>query len=114
MILPHLSYCNIIWGNCPKYLLQRLYLLQKRAIRIITKSPYLAHTNILFKNLNILTIFDLNVYCVAIFMYQYFKNVLPEIFNNSFTHQYSINRYPTRHSNDLYLPKYHMIFLVPL
>ena len=44
MILPHLSYCNIVWGNCATYLLQKLFLLQKRAIRAITKSHFLAHT----------------------------------------------------------------------
>ena len=32
MILSHLTYCNIVWGNCASYLLQKLILLQKRAI----------------------------------------------------------------------------------
>lgn len=54
MILPHLSYCNIVWGNCASYLLQKLFLLQKRAIRAITKYNFLAHTKKLFLKLNFL------------------------------------------------------------
>ena len=44
LILPHLSYATIIWGNCPKTLINRLVVLQKKAIRAITNSSYRAHT----------------------------------------------------------------------
>ena len=44
MILSHLTYCNIVWENCASYLLQKLFLLQKRAIRAVTRSHFLAHT----------------------------------------------------------------------
>ena len=39
--------------------INRLNILQKKAIRIITKSRYNAHTSPLFKNLNILKLDDL-------------------------------------------------------
>ena len=110
MILPYLTYCNIIWGNCANYLLQQLFLLQKRAIRIITKSPYLAHSNVLFSQLNILNIYDLHLYLVAIFMFLYMKNILPENFNNFFTPQRNINKYVTRNADNLYLPNYRYKF----
>ena len=35
LVLPHLNYCIILWGCCNKYLLERLYKLQKRAVRIV-------------------------------------------------------------------------------
>ena len=60
-------------GNCASYLLQKLLLLQKRAIRVITKCPYLAHTEVLFHKQNILNIYDLHSYFVASFMYSYLK-----------------------------------------
>jgi len=34
MILPHLTYCNLIWGNACKTYLQNIYRLQKRALRV--------------------------------------------------------------------------------
>ena len=110
MILPYLSYCNIIWGNCASYLLQKLLLLQKRALRVITKSPYLAHTEILFHKLNILNIYDLHSYFVASFMYSYLKNDLPNIFNDFFTLNRDIHRHATRNSNNFYVPNFRYNF----
>ena len=48
MILPHISYCIVIWGKCANYLLDRIFILQKRAIRIITNSHFLTSTDRLF------------------------------------------------------------------
>ena len=110
MILPYLTYCNIIWGNCASYLLQRLFLLQKRAIRVITKSFYLAHTDQLFYKLKILKIHDLYRLQVASFMFSYSKNILPEHFNEFFVLNSSVNNYSTRNSNKLYIPFYRYNF----
>ena len=38
LIVPHLSYCCSIWSACNKSLLNKLFILQKRAIRHITHS----------------------------------------------------------------------------
>ena len=62
LILPYLNYCNINWGSCNKYLLDRIYKLQKRAIRILTQSSFLAHTRPLFLKCKILPIFELYKY----------------------------------------------------
>ena len=35
-ILPHLNYCNIIWGNTYKTKVNKIYILQKRVARLIT------------------------------------------------------------------------------
>ena len=40
LVLPHLDYCSIIWGNCGLVLKNKLQVLQNRAARIITNSPY--------------------------------------------------------------------------
>ena len=69
-ILPYLSYCNIIWGGTYETHLQPLFILQKRAIRLINKQPYLAHTEPLFQSSNILTLRDLHKYLVSIHMYK--------------------------------------------
>ena len=59
MILPHIQYGSHTWAYCAKSELQKIIKLQKRAIRIITKTRYNFHTAPLFKSLNILTVNDI-------------------------------------------------------
>ena len=39
---PYLTYCNLIWASTYVTYLQRIYLLQKRAVRTISKADYKA------------------------------------------------------------------------
>ena len=77
MIHPYLNYCIILWGNASLVALKKLTILQKRAIRIITGSKYLDHTNILFKNCQILKLSDLFNFHVNQFVYLSIKSLLP-------------------------------------
>ena len=52
LILPHLQYSVLSWG----FKSDRIFKLQKRAVRIITCSKYNAHTEPLLKMLNLLKI----------------------------------------------------------
>ena len=56
LILSRLHYCNLVWGHKPN----RLKTLQKRAIRIITRAKYKAHTNPLLKQLQPLKVEDIH------------------------------------------------------
>ena len=63
LIYSYLNYCNLIWGAVDVTIIDPLFKLQKKAIRIINKSHYLEHTNPIFKSLNVLTVhqvYDLN------------------------------------------------------
>ena len=63
LVLPYIMYCNIIWGSAFKTVLRPILILQKKCLRTITKSNFLAHTLPLFKNnklLNIFQLFDFN------------------------------------------------------
>ena len=53
LILPHFHYCLLLWGSVVKEN-HSLHLLQKKALRIITYSDYLAHTEPLCRRLRIL------------------------------------------------------------
>ena len=77
IIHPHISYCLIIWGNVCKYLLEKILLLQKRAVRIICNVPYLEHTNPLFIKTGILKMRDLYTIQVCTFMLKNKLNILP-------------------------------------
>ena len=58
LVLPYLSYCNIIWASTYKTHIQKVVILQKRALRVITLSKYNAHTKPLFLKLNLLNVID--------------------------------------------------------
>lgn len=98
LIYPHLSYCNIIWGTASQSALKQLTILQKRIVRIITHSYYLAHTSPLFHELKLLKLADLNNYVTGIFIYKYINNLLPSVCRSLITlnplpqAQYSLRR----------------------
>ena len=72
----HLSYNIICYGGTYNNHLDRLLLLQKRAIRIITKSPYLAHTDPLFFSNKVLKIHDIYKLQVGLYMYDNWESEL--------------------------------------
>ena len=56
IIAPFLDYGISIWGSAANIYLDRLLKLQKRAIRIVNHSPFLAHTSSIFYSLKLLNI----------------------------------------------------------
>ena len=52
LIASHLQYCTLLWANSHVTNVRKLQLLQKKAIRIITSSHYIAHTDPLFAMTN--------------------------------------------------------------
>ena len=77
MIQPYLSYCNIIWGGAAMTTLEKLFKLQKRAIRLITHSRYRAHTSLLFKQHHILKLWDIYKLQLSLFVYKHQNRLLP-------------------------------------
>ena len=76
MVQSRLTYCILAWG----FNYQRLVKIQKRFMRIIANSKYNAHTEPLFKSLELLNIqrlFDLN--CLK-FVYRFKQRSLPSLF----------------------------------
>ena len=56
LIKPHFIYCITIWGNTLKKYLNKVHLIQKKVIRIITFSEFSEHTAPLLEKLGILNI----------------------------------------------------------
>ena len=48
LILPYLNYCAVVWGNNYESRINKITKLQKRALRIIDKKPFLHPSNELF------------------------------------------------------------------
>ena len=103
LVLPYLTYCNIVWANCGATKLDPILLLQKRALRICTGSTFLAHTDPLFLKLETLKVTDVHILQVAIFMFKYINKQLPTSFNNYFCYNSTIHSYPTRISENFHL-----------
>ena len=77
LVLPYLSYCNIIWGNTFHTNFDKLVVLQKNVVRIITSHPYRSRTNSVFRDLTFLNIVNLNKYPQCLFMNKYLNGLLP-------------------------------------
>jgi len=58
LIYPYITFCNSKWSSTYVSNLNRIYLLQKGAVRAVTNSEYRAHTAPLFTKLKILDIFQ--------------------------------------------------------
>ena len=50
LIYPYINYCNIIWSSTYVTSLNRIWLLQKRIVRVMTNSDYCAHSAPLSRN----------------------------------------------------------------
>ena len=68
----HIIYGIMVWGGAQT--INKIFILQKRAIHTICKCKYRDHTEPLFKKENILKINDIFKLHVNLFMYDYHQN----------------------------------------
>ena len=100
-IFPYLIYCVEIWGNTSDIYLQPLIKLQKKIVRVITFSEYLAHTKELFLHLDILPFTKLVTHRIGMQMFKYHINDIPQALQILFTHNYQFHSYNTRNKHKL-------------
>ena len=106
-------YCNEVWGNTFQTYLDPLIKLQKRAIRVITFSDRIAHTDPLFKKLNLLKFKEIYINSIQHFMYKFHHYKLPPVFYSFFIKNSEIHNYCTRQCNILHVPpvsKYYLSY----
>ena len=101
---PYFIYCNHVRGNTYSTNLKKVILIQKRLIRIITCSPYRAHTEPLLLANRMLSVNEINMYVTGIFMYNYVNQNLPVIFENYFQTNRIIHDVNTRQADDFHVP----------
>ena len=104
----HLNFGILCWGhNIGQHNGNNILMkLQKRAIRIITFSPYRCHTEPLFKNMSILRLDDIFKLCKLKFAFNYSHNLVPNYFIYEFrtVRSHDVHHYATRH-NTIRLPR---------
>jgi len=103
LLLPYLTYCNIIWANNKPTRLKHLIVIQKRAVRIVTNSNYYEHSLPLFFKCNLLNLQDINKLCTATFMYRFHNNQLPKTFSLFYVLNSDVHEHFTRQSNKLHI-----------
>ena len=79
----HFKYANIVWGQCIDSS-HRLFLLQKKALRIIFFQNRLSHTNPLFLSSSIIKLYDQISIDNCIFINKVFNKRVPPIFQDWF------------------------------
>ena len=79
----------------------------KKALRLITNSHRLAHTESLFKELNILTIEKLYVFSVQLFIFKFSNAMLPAVFSDFFVVNADVHDYNTRQRLQYHTPIVH-------
>ena len=101
LIAPHINYGILLWGQMTNKILK----LQKRAVRTIVKQKYNAHTDPIFRKLQILKVDDLKRMCELKFYHKYVNNSLPEYFLTNFiSTNNDVHNRLTRNSDKLVVP----------
>lgn len=104
----HLIYAIHLWSICSNNMVNALFKLQKKAIRIIHNLPYNSHTESYFKSSKILPLPSLIEFFKLQFMHKYTQGFLPISFNNIW-----INN-ATRHQDlVLQLRNYQALYVPP-
>ena len=101
LVFPYLSYGIIFWGSAANVHFNQIFLLQKRAVRLITNSKFLDHTGPLFKSNSILKLTDIRKLEIGKFVYNdlEYRNILDLSLSTA------IHRYPTRFNLNFYIPR---------
>ncbi len=102
LILSHINYGILTWGyNC-----ERIAKLQKKAVRIISLSKYNAHTEPIFKKLNILKISDIFTLHQLKFYHKHMNNKLPEYFDSfELFPNHDVHMHDTRQQADIHITR---------
>ena len=77
LVHPYLMYGNLLRGNAHKKHIHKLKIIQKKAIRCMSKVAYNEHTTPLFKASKILKLTDIHILQLNQFMYDFVNCKLP-------------------------------------
>jgi hypothetical protein len=91
IVFSNINYGIVLWGSAPKVYLNRIFILQKKAVRSVFKLNYRDSCRQYFVNYRILTVYGLYVY-----------NVIKLVCSQGHTmqHNYNIHCYNTRNKNN--------------
>ena len=92
LFVSHISQSILVWGHVS----DRIFKLQKRAIRIVFKCKYNSHTDVLFKKNKLMKCNDIYKTAAAKFYFKYKNKQLPVYFDSMFEPVPLAHEYNTR------------------
>lgn len=95
-IYPYLTYCNQVWGSTYASTTDKLFILQKKALRIINGLKRRDCLDTVFPKLGILKFTDINLYLICRFMFRLYRGEVPDIFTDLFVTNMDIHEHNTR------------------
>ena len=102
LIFSHIVYAIQIWGSACSTVMEKILVLQKKAVRIMSKhddvltfSGPLVSTNPIFKKLEILKVEDVFNFHILKFIYMCLNQSTPQNFHSWFIPNYNIHSYNT-------------------
>ena len=104
LVVSYINYGILVWGNCSACYLNRLFLLQKRAIRTINVMDFYAHTDPLYVKVKALKIKDIYCHQLGSLMYQAFHSTLPFSIRSIFVQNTDIHSHYTRQATNYHIP----------
>ena len=111
-MLPYFMYCIEVWGrNCNKYL-HNIVVMQKNALRLVAGVPRRSKTyphkytptGPIRKAYNLLSLHEIYVYAIQLFMFKFHHKRVPDVFNSFFIRNNEIHNYPTSSSQKFHVP----------
>ena len=77
LVSSHLFYCDVVWGNCGKTLLDTLQKIQNRGARLINNTPWFSSGKDNLDLLNWELLAEKRKYNIAVMMYKVMTNQVP-------------------------------------
>ena len=105
LVEPHMSYCCEIWGSTFQSRHRKLFLLQKKAMRIIYKLNYHDHTSVFFHSSKTLKLHQLVTYKTMIILYKANNHSLNGHVQAFFKPTAAMHMYGTRQIKLFYVKK---------
>ena len=94
-----MDYGLLLWGSTSPSLKRKVFLLQKKAIRIVCGAKYNDNTDPLFFQHKVLKLEDLYTFQISKHMFLHSKMLLPTPLSNMFVMNRDIHTYDTRQRN---------------
>lgn len=102
LIFPHLTYCNLLWGNSPDVHMKKLTICQNRFIRLMLELQPRSHVSSHYPTLQLLNMKNIHVYLIAIFVFKYLNNQLPKFYEDFFILSREVHQKMLRHTGHFY------------
>ena len=105
MFYSFILYGSLAWQFTSKTNLNRVFILQKKCLRIITFSFYKDRSNPLFKDLKLLKLHDVLESEIIKFFYKFSRNELPKSVCSKFNLVHKVHTRNTRNNLLIYSPR---------